>query len=566
MEKRVVIAVVLSVGVLLLWTALFPPQKPPAPAAPVAQTQPAPGTTAPAAPGTPTPAGAPSGTAPAVTNRPERLLEISTPEVNYVFSSLGGVLVHAKLRAKQFLDNPNDPNSGHDVVRSTDVADAAFRLTFPPPGLPTPADGSWEATQPSREAVTFATDVGDVHIEKRFRVDEARYRLRLEVVVANRGKADVSSKLLMSIGGRQDPEKRGGGFFAGNSANIAGALCYKNGDRNPIRKSIESLGKESIKEGEGEGSILWIGADEKFFLLAAVPSPESPPQSRICATHPTGTDAGQVTLRFAERTVAPQGEVSYPFIAWAGPKAMDELKAVQPLPVAPAPGTAAPPAPEVNLDKSVDVTLSMLANPILWLLRFFYGFAHNWGLAIVLLTLFIKLVTFYPTQKSLLSAKRMQKLAPKMAAIRKKYENDRQRQSVETMNLYKAHGVSPFGGCLPSLIQMPIWIALYSTLNYAVELYRAPFVFHLHDLTAKDPYYITPLVMGGVMFGQMKMSPAGGDPQQQAMMSVMMPIMFTGFSLFLPSGLAVYMLTSYLFGILQQLYVNHLDKTGKITV
>ncbi|HEY5451928.1 MAG TPA: YidC/Oxa1 family membrane protein insertase, partial [Polyangia bacterium] len=164
------------------------------------------------------------------------------------------------------------------------------------------------------------------------------------------------------------------------------------------------------------------------------------------------------------------------------------------------------------------------------------------------------------------SAKKMQKLAPKMAAIRKKYENDRQKQSVETMNLYKAHGVSPFGGCLPSLIQMPIWIALYSTLNYATELYRAPFIFHLHDLTAKDPYYITPLVMGGVMFGQMKMSPAGADPQQQAMMSVMMPIMFTGFSLFLPSGLAVYMLTSYLFGIVQQLYVNYLDRKGKITI
>ena len=200
------------------------------------------------------------------------------------------------------------------------------------------------------------------------------------------------------------------------------------------------------------------------------------------------------------------------------------------------------------------------------LLKFFHRFTHNWGLAIVLLTLFIKLLTFYPTQKSLVSAKKMQKLAPKMAAIRKKYENDRQRQSVETMNLYKAHGVSPFGGCLPSLIQMPIWIALYSTLNYAVELYRAPFFAHIHDLTAKDPYYITPLVMGGVMFAQMKMSPAGADPQQQAMMSIMMPIMFTGFSLFLPSGLAVYMLTSYLFGILQQLYVNYLDRHGKITV
>jgi YidC/Oxa1 family membrane protein insertase len=257
-----------------------------------------------------------------------------------------------------------------------------------------------------------------------------------------------------------------------------------------------------------------------------------------------------VTLSFAERTVAPQASTSYAFTVFAGPKFTDDLEQVR------------PGGFEVALDQSVDVTFAWLSRPILGLLRFFFRFTHNWGLAIVLLTIFIKLVTFYPTQKSLLSAKKMQKLAPKMNAIRKKYENDRQRQSVETMNLYKAHGVSPFGGCLPSLIQMPIWIALYSTLNYAVELYRAPFFGHIRDLTAKDPYYITPLVMGGVMYLQMKMSPAGADPQQQAMMSIMMPIMFTAFSLFLPSGLAVYMLTSYLIGILQQLYVNHLDRKG----
>ena len=254
------------------------------------------------------------------------------------------------------------------------------------------------------------------------------------------------------------------------------------------------------------------------------------------------------------------GAVSYPFVVFAGPKFMDDLEKVQPMPTPVAAGVPTAVPVEVNLDKSVDVTLAFLAGPLLSIMKFFHGFVHNWGLAIILLTLFIRLVTFYPAQRSLLSAKKMQKLAPKMAAIRKKYENDRQKQSVETMNLYKAHGVSPFGGCLPSLIQMPIWIALYSTLNYAVELYRAPFIFHLHDLTAKDPYYITPLVMGGVMFGQMKMSPAGADPQQQKMMSIMMPIMFTVFSLFLPAGLAIYTLTSYLIGILQQLLVNWMDR------
>jgi YidC/Oxa1 family membrane protein insertase len=150
----------------------------------------------------------------------------------------------------------------------------------------------------------------------------------------------------------------------------------------------------------------------------------------------------------------------------------------------------------------------------------------------------------------------MQGLSGKIAALRKKYEDDKQKLGAETMNLYKAHGVSPFGGCLPSLIQMPIWIALFSTLNYAVELYHSSFFWYITDLSAKDPYYLAPLLMGSVMFVQMRMSPAGTDPQQQKMMSIMMPVMFTGFSLFLPAGLSIYTLTSYLIGILQQLYVN----------
>ena len=562
MEKRVVVAIGLCIGILILWTQLFPPPKAPPPAPPPpAQTAPVTPPAAPGAPGAPTAAGG-TDAAGAPVNRPERLLELSSPEVRFVLSSLGGTLVHAQLREKQFLDHPGDPTSGHDLVLTTDVASAPLRISFPPPGLPTPADGAWEASQPSPDAVVFATDVGTVHIEKRYRLDKARYRLLMDVVVANRGTGTIGSKLAISVGGRQDPDKKGGGFFSGGSANISSALCFVNGKLE--REGIENLTKSPIQD---KGSAVeWIATDEKFFLLAAVPYPEAPPRGRTCTAVTTGPEVGQVTLRFEERVVAPQAEASYPFVVFAGPKIADDLEAVRPPVVGPPGATTATVGPETSLEKSIDVTFSFLSRPIVLLLNFFHRFAHNWGLSIVLLTLFIKLLTFYPTQKSLLSAKKMQKLAPKMAAIRKKYENDRQRQSVETMNLYKAHGVSPFGGCLPSLIQMPIWIALYSTLNYAVELYRAPFIAHIHDLTAKDPYYITPIVMGGVMYAQMKMSPAGADPQQQAMMSVMMPLMFTGFSLFLPSGLAVYMLTSYMFGIVQQVYVNYLDRKGKITV
>ena len=552
MEKRVILAIGLCVVVMIAWTKFFP-VRPPTPA-PVAQTAPA---TTPEA-GKPIVGGGPSGASGAaagaaagapITNRPEQKVELETPDVRFVFSSRGATLLHAELRNTKFRDRPKDPASGHDLVGTSDPQEAPLRTTFPKSGFPEPADGSWETHQPAPNTVVFATDTGNVHIEKRYVADTTRYRLHLDVTVSNRGAQPVDQHLAIALSGRQDPEKKGGGFMSGSSANTASVLCAV--DDKVERKPIEKLGKDPLDK---LGAVKWIATDEKFFILAAVPYPESPPHERGCAATAQPDGTGQVTLSFAERTVPPQGTVDYPFAIYAGPKVITDLEAVQ------------PGGQEVELDKAVDVTLSFLSRPILSLLKFFYSFAHNWGLAIILLTLFIKLLTFYPTQKSLLSAKKMQKLAPKMNAIRKKYENDRQRQSVETMNLYKAHGVSPFGGCLPSLIQMPIWIALYSTLNYAVELYRAPFFAHIHDLTAKDPYYITPLLMGGVMFAQMRMSPSGADQQQQQMMSMMMPIMFTGFSLFLPAGLALYMLTSYLIGILQQLYVNHLDRKGAANV
>jgi YidC/Oxa1 family membrane protein insertase len=550
MDKRIIVAAALCFVVMIAWTKLFPVQQPPpAPAAQSVPLKAAPTAGTGATPLPPAPAGAP------MTNRPEQLVEIDSPDVRFVFSSLGGTLAHAQLLNEKFVDRPGDPSSGHDLVASANAKEAALRTDFPDSGFPAPADGAWEVRRPDARSVVFATDSGNAHIEKRYTVDTTRYRVQLDVSIANRAAQPVDHHLAIALPGRQDPEKRGGGFFAGSSANIASLLCFT--DDKVERKAIDKLAKDPLDK---TGLIKWIGTDEKFFLLAAVPYPETPPRPGTCSSEPGAEGIGQVKLRLQDRTVPPQGSVNYAFVVYAGPKVISDLEAVR------------PGGEEVQLDKAVDVSLAILSRPILSLLKFFHGFSHNWGLAIILLTVFIKLVTFYPTQKSLLSAKKMQKLAPKMNAIRKKYENDRQRQSVETMNLYKAHGVSPLGGCLPSLIQMPIWIALYSTLNYAVELYRSSFL-HIHDLTSKDPFHLgplplplTPLLMGGVMFLQMRMSPAGADQQQQKMMSTMMPVMFTAFSLFLPAGLAIYMLTSYLIGILQQLYVNHLDRKGAAKV
>jgi YidC/Oxa1 family membrane protein insertase len=549
MEKRVILAIALCVGILFAWAKIFPPPAPaPAPAAPIA-VSPDKSASPAAQVGAPSP---PSGAAEHAAGEgspssfPEKQTVIVTDTERFVFSNHGASLRHAQLREAKYLLKAGDLDSGVDLVRTTDPSQSPLRITFPESGFPTPADSAWrvvdEAGAPGTDQVVYRTESPMVSIEKRFIVDKARFRLHLDVTVQNRTAAPQDHHLAILMFSRQDQEAKGG-FLSGASGNTSSVLC--NTDDKMVREAVEKLEKDPF---EKVGAVNWVGADEKFFLTAAVPYPETPPRERKCAGTLPAPGVGAALLSFADRQLAPGAQTQYSFAIFVGPKVIADLDEVR------------PGGRDVKLTEAVDVTLAVISRPMLWLLKAFHGFVHNWGVAIILLTIFIRLLTFYPTQKSLMSAKKMQKLAPKMAVIRKKYEGDKQRQSAETMNLYKAHGVSPFGGCLPSLIQMPIWIALYSTLNYAVELYRSPFILHIHDLTAKDPYYVTPLLMGGVMFVQMKMSPTSPDNQQQAMMAVMMPVMFTAFSLVLPSGLAVYMLTSYLIGIVQQLWINHLDR------
>jgi len=552
MEKRVILAIALSVGILVAWAKLSPQAPPPppvvsAPAGASVAGNPSgvPGTTNPT--GSAEAAAGSAGGIVAANNGPvsypEQLTSVDTATEQFVFSNRGAGLRQARLKEAKYLQKKGELGSGVDLLRSSTVSQPAFRISFPDSGFATPADNAWQRVPgTSDDEVIYRAEVGGVTVQKRFQVDAVRYRVHLDVTVENHSPAPIDHHLALQVFGHQDPQATGG-MFSGSTGNPANILCHV--DDKTERFSVEKIEKESV---EKIGAVSWLAADEKFFLVAAVPYPETPARERKCGGKAIDGQTAQGQLSFAERQVPPAGKTQYSFAIFVGPKVVSDLDDVRPA------------GQDVKLTQACDVTLAVISRPMLSLLKTFHGFVGNWGVAIILLTVFIKLLTLYPTQRSLLSAKKMQKLGPKMAAIRKKYENDKQKQSVETMSLYKAHGVSPFGGCLPSLIQMPIWIALYSTLNYAVELYRSPFVFHIHDLTAKDPYYITPLLMGGVMFVQMKMSPTSPDNQQQAMMAVMMPVMFTAFSLFLPSGLAIYMLTSYLIGILQQLWVNYLDR------
>lgn len=218
---------------------------------------------------------------------------------------------------------------------------------------------------------------------------------------------------------------------------------------------------------------------------------------------------------------------------------------------------------DLNILKSVDSNLagivdfgffSFLGRPILKMLKWFHGVVGNWGIAIILLTILVRFLVLPFNVMSFRSMKAMQLIQPQLQALREKFKNDPNRLNQETLLLFRTHKVNPLGGCLPVLLQIPIFFALYQVLGQSVELYQAPFMLWIHDLSHKDPYFVLPILMGITMFLQQKLTPTTMDPAQ-AKILMFMPLIFSIFMLALPSGLTLYIFVSTLFGIGQQLYL-----------
>lgn len=550
-RKNLIIAVVLCVAILLVWERFFSPKNQPASGggAPAAQQAAAPGqaTKAPTAAAQPG-AGSPRGK--------QEIVSIETNDARFDFSSWGATLLAVHLKTEKFRIGTGNQRAPLEIIRAANGDTAPLAVTLANAPFSLLADANWTIAAKGADRVTFVADAGGATVTKTFIVSPERYRLRLDVTVQNTSQAEASHQVMLSLTGRQDPIKKGGGMFSYAVASVEEMVCHVNGKVE--RNGLEGLKKEAYT---AQGAVQWIAADERFFMVAAVPPRLPLSQPSKCEQRAASEEAGGVAVTLAKQTVKPQQSVTYPFEVYVGPKYMELLSGVAPGNIAGGIPAAGPlTESDVDLDSSVNVTFAFLSRPMMATLKVFHKFVGNWGVAIILLTLLVKLITFYPAHRALLSGKRMARLAPKVAELREKYGADRERLGRETMALYKTQGVNVLGGCLPSLIQMPIWIALYSTLSYSVELYRSAFFGYIHDLSAPDPYYILPLVMGVVMFIQMRMAPAGTDPQQQKIMAIMMPIMFTGFQIFLPAGLAVYVLTNYLLGIVHQMVINKLEQ------
>lgn len=256
---------------------------------------------------------------------------------------------------------------------------------------------------------------------------------------------------------------------------------------------------------------------------------------------------GDIGVRLPNKTIADGQSAEIKSTLWVGPKLQNEMAAVAP-----------------NLDLTVDYGwLWFIAKPLHWLLSMIQGVVVNWGLAIIVLTFIVRGAMYPLTKAQYTSMAKMRMLQPKLQAMRERIGDDRQRMSQEMMELYKKEKVNPLGGCLPLILQMPIFIALYWALMESVELRHSPFFGWITDLSAQDPYYILPLLMGASMFLIQKMSPTTvTDPMQQKIMTFM-PVMFTFFFLWFPSGLVLYWLVSNIVTLIQQtLIYKALEKKG----
>ena len=282
-----------------------------------------------------------------------------------------------------------------------------------------------------------------------------------------------------------------------------------------------------------------MGFSQHYFLSAWIPN-----QEQVNRLTTRKNDANQYFGEFTSETftVAANSVGSHKIQFYAGPKDQYVLAEISP-----------------NLDLTIDYGfLWFLAAPIYWLLTQIDSLVGNYGVSIILLTLVVKALFYKLSETQYKSMAGMRRVMPKMQQIKDRYGDDRMGLQKATMDLYKKEKINPFGGCLPMLVQMPVFIALYWVLMESVELRHAPFVGYLTDLSVRDPFFILPLLMGATMFLQTRLSPAPADPMQAKVMQLM-PIMMTVLFLWFPSGLVLYWLTNGLLGILQQWYI-----TGKI--
>jgi YidC/Oxa1 family membrane protein insertase len=374
------------------------------------------------------------------------------------------------------------------------------------------------------------SDGQGITVEKTLRFTRGSYRIDITQRLVNNSETDWRGAVYAQILRRSRENKRS--MFDVDTYSFDGPIIY-NGEKAEKQQRDDLLtdGPVSVQAKNG-----WLGEIQHHFLSAIVPPADEEYVYNISAR-------GDVSIASLIGTpsviIAPGDTHTFETTVFVGPKLQAQLEQI-----------------DETLKLTVDYGwLTIISQPLFWLLSFVYSFIGNWGVAIISVTILIKATFYKLTEASGRSMAKMREIQPRMKALQDRYKDDRPALSQAMMELYKREKVNPAAGCLPILIQMPFFLAFYWVLLESVEMRQAPFALWITDLSSRDPFFILPIIMGAAMLFQQKLNPTPGDPVQAKVMQIM-PIMFTVFFAFFPSGLVLYWVTNTLLSIAQQWYIN----------
>jgi YidC/Oxa1 family membrane protein insertase len=373
---------------------------------------------------------------------------------------------------------------------------------------------------------------GNVKVQKIYTFYRGRYDIGVKHVISNQGTTALEPRLYLQLVRDGNAPKGESKFYS----TFTGPAVYTEVEK--FRKvSFSDIEKDQAEHVKTTNNG-WIAMIQHYFVTAWVPKQGT---DREIQTRKVDTNLYAINSLQKIGTLAPGASVMVESQFFSGPQDQKVLAALAP-----------------GLDLVVDYGwLTMLAKPLFWLLQLFHGWTDNWGWAIILLTVLVKAV-FYPlSAASYKSMAKMRAVTPRMMKIRDQYKDDRQKMNVAMMELYKTEKINPLGGCLPMLVQIPVFIALYWTLLAAVEMRGAPWLGWIQDLTTPDPWYILPIIMIATMWVQYKLNPTPPDPVQAKVFAVM-PFIFGGMMIFFPSGLVLYWVVNNILSIAQQWQITRM--------
>ncbi len=551
MDKKTLIAFVLSFLVLFGWSFLFNPktaQKPHPEKAPV-------GTSAEKASPPPEKAETPPAPLPGITEEipgkektqvPEKDIRVETPLYVAVFSNVGPTIKSFKLKKyRETVEKDSPPVELIHLKKGMgDFLRFSFAESTGKSNLPLVYESDRSNIQLGTGAapalLRFRTLTPDnLLITQVYRFYPGQYKIDLQVQVENRSQAAMDRSFQVTLHALPPEGKKS--YYS-----YIGLMALSDGKLKKLK--IKKKSEEELVTGK----IGWFAYENGYFMSAVVP------EKTVSASF-TGDmlSSGALNGKFQLPPVklTPSQSLTSSFILYMGPHELEILKGFG-----------------HHLDKAVNFGWTdIIARPLLYLLRFCYKYVHNYGVAIIILTILIKILFWPLTHKSYKSMKEMQKLQPRLAKLREKYKGNKEQMNKEMMALYKTYKVNPMGGCLPMVIQIPVFFALYRILGDSIELRHAPFILWINDLSAPDrlfhfafkipfmsPPYGIPvltLLMGASMFIQQKMTPTPGDPSQAKIM-MFLPIIFTVMFINFPSGLVLYWLVNNILSIGQQYRIH----------